>query len=103
MIGTMLIPIYLYPSNYYLHVLFIWPLMLARRQGAGRERGWTLVALTVLIACAVQSFGWLIPGNYGQFLFWSGVLLAAIAVLLLIPIMGDRQRRRLENPAAPLP
>ena len=102
-IGTMLIPIYLYPSNYYLHVLFIWPLMLARRQGDGRERGWTLVALTVLIACAVQSFGWLIPGNYGQFLFWSGVLLAAIAVLLLIPIMGDRQRRRLESPAAPLP
>lgn len=90
-IGTMMIPIYFYPSNYYLHILFVWPLMLAAWEGAGRERQWTLVSATVLAACAVQWFGWLIPGNYGQFLFWSGVLLVAILVLLLIPISSDRR------------
>jgi hypothetical protein len=33
----------------------------------------------------------LIPGNYGQFLLWSGILLVAIFVLLLVPILGDRK------------
>ena len=92
-IGTMMIPIYFYPSNYYLHILFTWPLMLAAWPGGGREKQWALVAATVLIACAVKWFGWLIPGNYGQFLFFSGVLLTAILVLLLIPIVSERLPR----------
>ena len=74
-IGTMMIPIYFYPSNYYLHIAFIWPLMLAAWPGGTRTREWSLVAATVLAACAIEWFGWLIPGNYGRFLFWSGVLL----------------------------
>lgn len=90
-IGTMMIPIYFYPSNYYLHILFIWPLMLAAWSGRERTREWTQVAATVLIACSVMWFGWLIPGNYGQFLFFSGVLLIAILILLAIPIAGDRR------------
>jgi hypothetical protein len=91
-IGTMLIPIYFYPSNYYLHVLFLWPLMLAAWSGGGRKKEWALAAATVLLTCAIQWFGWSIPGNYGQFLFWSGTLLVAVAALLLIPIAGDRRR-----------
>ena len=91
-VGTMMIPIYLYPSNYYLHILFVWPLMLAAWRG-GRDREWALATSTVLLACVLQAFGWLIPGNYGQFLFWSGTLLVAIVVLLLIPIQSDRRRR----------
>ena len=87
-----MIPIYFYPSNYYLHILFIWPLLLAAWPGGGREREWSLVAATVLAACAIQWFGWLIPGNYGNFLFWSGVLLVAIVILLAIPIVSDRRR-----------
>ena len=92
LIGTMMIPIYFYPSNYYLHIAFIWPLMLAAWPGGTRTREWSLVAATVLAACAIEWFGWLIPGNYGRFLFWSGVLLATIAVILAIPIFGDRRR-----------
>ena len=91
-VGTMMIPIYFYPSNYYLHILFVWPLMLAAWSGA-RDREWALATSTILLACVLQAFGWLIPGNYGQFLFWSGTLLVAIVVLLLIPIQGDRRRR----------
>ena len=90
-IGTMLIPIYFYPSNYYLHILFLWPLMLAAWSGGGREKEWALAAATVLLTCAIQWFGWSIPGNYGQFLFWSGTLLVAIAVLMLIPITAERR------------
>jgi hypothetical protein len=98
-IGTMMIPIYFYPSNYYLHILFIWPLMLASWDDGSRDRQWSLAAATVLAACAVMWFAWLIPGNYGQFLFWSGVLLAAILVLLLIPILSDRSADALARPS----
>jgi hypothetical protein len=90
-IGTMMIPIYFYPSNYYLHILFIWPLMLAGWGAHDRTREWSTGAATVLIACAVMWFGWLIPGNYGQFLFFSGVLLVAIVALLSLPIVNDRR------------
>ena len=96
-IGTMMIPIYFYPSNYYLHILFIWPLMLAAWKGSEREVEWSLVAAIVLAACAVQWFGWLIPGNYGQFLFWSGDLLVAIVLVLLVPVVGDRLRATSET------
>lgn len=98
-IGTMMIPIYFYPSNYYLHILFIWPLMLASWDDGNRERQWSMIAVTVLGACAILWFGWLFPGNYGQFLFWSGVLVVAILVLLLIPIASDRRMDPLAKPA----
>ena len=97
-IGTMMIPIYFYPSNYYLHILFIWPLLLAGWSDGMRGHEWAAGAAVVLIGCAIQWFGWLIPGNYGQFLFWSGVLLVMILALLLIPVFGDR--RLLESPPA---
>jgi len=97
-VGTMMIPIYFYPSNYYLHILFIWPLMLAAWPGGERMKQWSVVAATVLIACAVMWFGWLIPGNYGQFLFCSGVLLVTIVVLLRIPVHGDRDTSQAARP-----
>ena len=87
----MMIPIYFYPSNYYLHILFLWPLMLAAWPDDSRDEPWALAAATVLVGCAIQWFAWLIPGNYGQFLFWSGVILAMILVLLAIPIVYDRR------------
>jgi hypothetical protein len=96
-IGTMMIPIYFYPSNYYLHILFIWPLLLAAWPDGARTKEWSLVAATVLAACAIQWFGWLFPGNYGPFLFWSGVLLVAIAVTLAIPVLSDRRRATFET------
>lgn len=93
-VGTMMIPIYFYPSNYYLHILFVWPLLLAARQGPN-GRGWSLVAATVLASCAIQWFGWLVQGRYGQFLFWSGVLLLTIVVLLTIAAVTGKRRRDL--------
>lgn len=91
-IGTMMIPVFFYPSNYYLHILFIWPLLLAAWSTRDGDRSWSLIAATVLSACTLKWFGWLIPGNYGQFLFWSGLLLGLIAVLLLLTIMANRRR-----------
>jgi hypothetical protein len=91
-IGTMMIPIYFYPSNYYLHVLFIWPLLLAGWGGPDGDKDWSLIGATVLGFCALQWFGWLVPGRYGQFLFWSGMLLGLIAVLLVIAIAANKRR-----------
>ncbi len=91
-IGTMMIPIYFYPANYYLHILFIWPLLLAARRGPDGDRDWSLGAAAVLGFCSLQWFGWLIPGNYGQFLFWSGMLVGLIAVLLVFTIAANKRR-----------
>jgi hypothetical protein len=101
-IGTMMIPVYFYPSNYYLHILFVWPLLLAGMAGRRQERDWALIAATVLAACAIQWFGWLFPGNYGNFLFWSGVILVAILVLLGVPIASSRSDAASRGPASPL-
>ena len=90
-IGTMMIPIYFYPANYYLHILFIWPLLLAARTGPNGSRDWSLIAAAVLGFCSLQWFGWLIPGRYGQFTLWSGMLLGLIAVLLVIAIAASRR------------
>jgi hypothetical protein len=92
LIGTMMIPVYLYPSNYYLHVAFLWPLCLAAWPSGARDAEWTWIAAIVLGTCAIEWFSWLFPGNYGRFLFLSGVLLVAIATMLVIPILGDRRR-----------
>ena len=91
-IGTMMIPIYFYPANYYLHILFIWPLLLAARNGLNGDREWSLVAAAVLGFCSLQWFGWLVPGHYGRFLSWSGMLVGLIAVLLVITIAANRRR-----------
>lgn len=89
-IGTMMIPVYFYPANYYLHVLFVWPLLHAAWGDEEVSRDWALIATAILVCCVVQSFGWLIPGRYGQFLFWSGTLLALIAVTLVVAMRSGR-------------
>jgi hypothetical protein len=91
-IGTMMIPIYFYPANYYLHILFIWPLLRAACSDAEGDTPWTLIAASILACCAVQGFGWLIAGRYGQFLFWSGTLLNLIAALLILTARATKQR-----------
>lgn len=88
-IGTMMLPVYFYPSNYYLHCVFLWPLLLASRE-AGPSKHWAAATTTWLTFCAVQWFGWLIPGRYGQFLLWSGLLLAAMVIVLVIAIRAPR-------------
>ncbi|MGB5809902.1 MAG: hypothetical protein WBG86_05180, partial [Polyangiales bacterium] len=82
-LGTMMIPVIFYPSNYYLHCLFLWPLLLARKE-RDVDRDWAVIATTLLALCAAQWFGWLIPGRYGQFLVWSGMLLIAMLVVLIV-------------------
>ncbi|HSN84400.1 MAG TPA: hypothetical protein VLS88_17605, partial [Polyangiales bacterium] len=57
-------------------------------------RHWASIAAAVLGCRALQWFGWLIPGQYGQFLFWSGTLLILILVLLVLSIVGPPGRLR---------
>jgi len=91
LIGTLMIPIYLYPANYYLHILFIWPLLLAPTAGLAQGRDWSMVAAAVLGFCSLQWFGWLLPSQYGQFTLWSGMLLGLIAILLLIALHAGKR------------
>ncbi|MBT8450957.1 MAG: discoidin domain-containing protein [Deltaproteobacteria bacterium] len=90
-IGTLMIPIYFYPANYYLHILFIWPLLLAPAAGPAQGKHWSMVAAAVLGFCSLQWFGWLLPSLYGQFTLWSGMLLGLIAILLLIALHAGKR------------
>ena len=90
-IGTLMIPIYFYPANYYLHILFIWPLLLAPAAGLAQGKHWSMVAAAVLGFCSLQWFGWLLPSLYGQFTLWSGMLLGLIAILLLIALQAGKR------------
>ena len=90
-IGTLMVPIYFYPANYYLHILFIWPLLLAPVAGLAQRKEWSMVAAAVLGFCSLQWFGWLLPSLYGQFTLWSGMLLGLIAILLLISLQAGKR------------
>ncbi len=96
-IGTLMIPIYFYPANYYLHILFIWPLLLAPAAGLARSRDWSLAAAAVLAFCSLQWFGWLIPSQYGQFILWSGMFLGLIAILLMIALHASKRAATFET------
>ena len=83
LVGTLMIPIYFYPANYYLHCIFLWPLLLAGREPPYGNRHWTVGAAAVLLVCVLQYFG---SEGYLRYTEWSGLLVGLIAVLLLVVI-----------------
>ena len=98
-LGAMMIPIYFYPSNYYLHSIFFWPLLLAvRGDSSSSSRSWAEVAAILLALCALQWFGWFSRGHYNQFLIWSGMLLTAMVAILLTAV-ATQQRVPAVSPA----
>ena len=100
LVGTLMIPIYFYPANYYLHCVFLWPLLLAGRGPPYGSRHWTVGAAAVLLLCVLQYFG---PEGYLRYTEWSGLLVGLIAVLLLVVIHFRRAPGRSEVSEQTLP
>jgi len=83
-LGLCLVPVVFYPSNYYLHLVFLLPL-LAREQVPLRARE-AVLWLIVLAMCALQYFTTLIPDLALHF-YLSTVSLFAMLTALLCAIL----------------
>ncbi|HEX4340405.1 MAG TPA: hypothetical protein VH062_31065 [Polyangiaceae bacterium] len=83
LIGMMMIPVYFYPSNYYLHYVFVLPLMMDYSEEPAARRRWGLVSIVVLLVCVSEYWGF---GNVGvdeRYAQWSvGVLVGYVIILV---------------------
>jgi len=79
LLGMMFIPIIFYPANYYLHCVFLLP-MLADDTAAGRNRGGLLWVGAVMLALSFSQY-------FTYRLGWTDVRFHAQSVMLLIAFM----------------
>lgn len=86
-LGIMLLPVLLSPANYYIHVVFLFPLLViesrspdpAERRLRPADAG---IWLTLLGLCAVQYFTVLVTDLPTHFYLASALLITALAVIL---------------------
>jgi hypothetical protein len=85
LIGMMMIPIYFYPSNYYLHYVFILPLLIDESEEPAQRRLWGLVGVVMLLVCVSEYWGFENVGVDERYAQWSvGALLGYLAILLAL-------------------
>jgi hypothetical protein len=85
LLGLPLIPVLLYPGNYYIHFVFLLPLLVEERPGTPplAPTGaaiWT----TLLLMCVVQYGTVLVPDLALHFYLESAVLFAVITTILIL-------------------
>jgi hypothetical protein len=86
LVGLMMIPIYFYPSNYYLHYVFVLPLLIDYAEDDQKQRQlWALIAFAMCAVSASEYWGFEginVDERYAQ---WSvGVLIGYLAILLAL-------------------
>ncbi len=97
LIGLTLVPVFSYPANYYLHYVFLLPLLaVGRRPGLGL---W--LELTLLAMCVAQFFT--LKGALDVRFFWESVILLVGFAALLFPLarVGAAAQVVAANPAIP--
>jgi hypothetical protein len=87
LLGMMLIPILFYPANYYLHSLFILPMLASSDQ----DRRWFWVGLILLGMSFSQYFSYVPTGS--KFLEWSYGLLIAYALIWIVQIATSTPKK----------
>lgn len=86
--GLLLVPVLFYPANYYMHGIFILPLMAMEGSSGTRfERG-RHVAPVLLLWCALQYFSYVNTNTAERFYIQSVQLLIATALLILPMCLG---------------
>jgi glycosyl transferase family 87 len=95
MLGLLLMPVFFYPANYYIHLVWLLPMLVIERHEATRDgspplaprEGW--VWMTLLLMCAAQFFTTSIA-DVGIHFYLAGVcLFSAIIVILVAYVYGD--------------
>ncbi|HVW26630.1 MAG TPA: discoidin domain-containing protein [Polyangiaceae bacterium] len=83
LIGMMMIPIFFYPSNYYLHYVFVLPLMMNYSEEPAARKRWGLVSFVVLAICVSEYWGFGDVGVDERYAQWSvGVLIGYLVILV---------------------
>jgi hypothetical protein len=102
LLGLLLVPVLFNPSNYYMHLVFLLPLLaLERRLGqtvswsrSRVERHGAAMWLVLLGLCALQYFTVLTPQVDLHFIYASVLLLVAVVATMLLFAQRDRVQRR---------
>jgi hypothetical protein len=83
LIGMMMIPIYFYPSNYYLHYVFILPMMMDYSEEPAARQRWGLVSFVILAVCVSEYWGFGSVGVDERYAQWSWGVLTGFLVILI--------------------
>jgi len=91
MLALILIPVLFYPANYYIHFVFLLPLVVAEDREALRPVPPLAGAVFILLLgmCAVQYFTVPVPDRGLHFYMASAVLFATLTLLVTLLIRGD--------------
>jgi hypothetical protein len=81
LIGMMMIPIYFYPSNYYLHYVFVLPLLIDYSEEPRQRALWGLVSFTMLVVCVTEYWGFDAHGVDERYVQWSWGALVGYVVI----------------------
>jgi hypothetical protein len=85
LLGLPLIPVLLYPGNYYIHFVFLLPLLIQERKaGAPLSPTGAGVWATLLLMCVVQYWTVLVPDLALHFYQSSAVLFAGLTAILVL-------------------
>jgi len=83
LIGMMMIPIYFYPSNYYLHYVFVLPLLVDYSGEPRQRRLWGVISIVLLAVCVSEYWGFESVGVDERYAQWSlGALLGYLVIFL---------------------
>ena len=105
LLGMILVPVLLYPANYYIHFVFLLPLLATERPAEG-VAGATLsrldagIWLLLLLMCAVQYFTVPIPDLGLHFALETVVLFCMLTILLGLLVYEDAAAWFAVEPAA---
>jgi hypothetical protein len=94
MLGMILLPVVMYPANYYIHFVFLLPLIPFERKPANADDAPATAAdagvwLTLLAMCGVQYFTVLVPDLALHFYLETGVLFAMLTLVLFLLVWRD--------------
>lgn len=85
LIGMMMIPIYFYPSNYYLHYVFVLPLLIDYSEEPRQRALWGLVSFVVLAVCVSEYWGFDARGVDERYVQWSwGALIGYLVIFVAL-------------------
>lgn len=103
LIGMMMIPIYFYPSNYYLHYVFVLPLLVDYSEENEKQRHlWGAIGVILLAMCVSEYWGFGDVGVDERYVQWSvGLLVGYLAILILLArdAMPSPEAALVESPA----
>lgn len=89
-LGLVLVPVLFYPANYYIHFVFLLPLLITERKGSGPlDAAGLWIALSVLLLCVAQYFTVPVTPWAAHFYQATVLLFAALAALVGGIILGD--------------